>query len=326
MFIIKKLIEALFYFRTDTTIISDTSSDDADIGNESDVDSKNEVADEVENLDQLGENIFKNADELELSGQAVFDDDKANINNDKLEVCSGKQDKDESDGATNTLINPVAPQQFYTNEQLRKLEDFREAHDGSGPIILGRDKEKSPFTLDKRYIGRVLNPERRGDDWNCERNAAFWAGGIEAGAEFKIVSRLNSIVTRAQDGFYDYPHTDGWYGGAARELLWLEDNGYTFEPSKVDPKITWAVPPQKPVTNASIRINYGNRTDKDAKEQLDRLEKIARNVARKRFEIDRSNTHQLFADNRQRKTRNSNSRTFGNPTMETKKQKQFFKN
>ncbi|MCS5711530.1 hypothetical protein [Candidatus Berkiella aquae] len=64
-------------------------------------------------------------------------------------------------------------------------------------------------------VGRVLDPERRGDTWSYEKNKAFMLGAIEAGKTFILVT---------PKGIYD----KSYITQTVDELLWLKDNGYTF--------------------------------------------------------------------------------------------------
>lgn len=191
----------------------------------------------------------------------------------------------EEDPAPNPDVNlgDLSDLQFFDTATLRKLEDYAEASNSKGTLIMGRSKEKHPFMNNPEYIGRVLNPERRNDEWTSERNAAFWAGGIESSATFHIVSRMNSIVTRAEYGQEQGQNSEGYFGGTAPELLWLEDNGYKFVPDAKNYNCTYAVPPEKKISNAVLRANYGHSSDKDAHQQLARLRAIAKGVAAKRY-------------------------------------------
>lgn len=114
--------------------------------------------------------------------------------------------------------------------ELRKLEDYNEGfmETDTNIIYLGTqdntrrnkahlssDQVLSHYKKSENFKGKVLFPESRGVTWTEEINQAFILGGIEAGKTFCLITPTNE------------------FGGdyitqTAKELFWLEDNGYTF--------------------------------------------------------------------------------------------------
>lgn len=90
-------------------------------------------------------------------------------------------------------------------------------------------------------VGRVLDPERRGDTWSYEKNKAFMLGAIEAGKTFILVTPKS---------IYDKPFVTQ----TVDELLWLKDNGYTFT-ERNDGSMICNPPAQ---TQAPMMRNYLN--------------------------------------------------------------------
>ena len=84
----------------------------------------------------------------------------------------------------------------------------------------------------KNWVGAVENA------WTQQRDQAFWCGGMVAGRPF------TKAVVKPKDGEYAYEDMDGYISylvteGAGKklpvegdEILWLFDNGYTFECEK----------------------------------------------------------------------------------------------
>ncbi|MCS5711534.1 hypothetical protein [Candidatus Berkiella aquae] len=78
------------------------------------------------------------------------------------------------------------------------------------------DQTVAPYRADRKSnIGKVLNPEGRGEKWSYKKNQAFMLGAIEAGKTFILVTPKSH---------YD----SSFITGTIDELLWLKDNGYTF--------------------------------------------------------------------------------------------------
>lgn len=167
-------------------------------------------------------------------------------------------------------------------DELRSLPEYLEAYTAKGYIILGREKDTRPYRRSEKYIGRVLNPERRGDGWTIERNAAFWLGAIESQKDFLIVTDLKKIKRRA---WYGYDNQQFGIGGSVPELLWLEDNGYHFAPDMGSDYLSYAISPSRPhEVNITLQYNRGE----DLQSQCLRVEKIARQVLRAREDYHQS--------------------------------------
>jgi len=149
------------------------------------------------------------------------------------------------------------PTSFYKN-----MEDYKEAVEGKrrahGPVFFGslrtlvhyRDDIKQNNGQSKFY-GRVLYPEspHRSDEngWSYDKNKAFWAG---------IIDTQQSLILVTDIKFYNR------LTGTVDELLWLEDNGYTFTPHPRNPNMTLATPPPAPRENAYI-MDYKNGRGED---------------------------------------------------------------
>lgn len=149
---------------------------------------------------------------------------------------------------------------FLTAEQienLRALPDYCESFTAKGYIILGREKDTRPYRRSDRYIGRVLNPERRGEQWTFEKNAAFWLGAIESNKDFLIVTDLDKIAERAKFG---RARVELGVGGCVPELLWLEDNGYVFAPDSESRSLSYAISPLT-VQRVNFTLDYNHGKD-----------------------------------------------------------------
>lgn len=116
-------------------------------------------------------------------------------------------------------------------EQLREWPEYHESRNSvpKKPILLGTrsDKRKSKWHLkpdqmlahymkpENFEVGTVLCPERDDRLWSYEMNMAFMLGGIEAGRCFQLITPRTEYESSFITGTID-------------ELLWLEDNGYSF--------------------------------------------------------------------------------------------------
>jgi tetratricopeptide (TPR) repeat protein len=121
------------------------------------------------------------------------------------------------------------------------------------------------------YFGRVFCPEARKNtpepypgQWTYEKNQAFWAGLIDSNRPLILLTDIT---------FYKFIR------GTVDELMWLQDNGYTFLPDTRNPTNTWAIPPETPNPNPAIGdYENGNGPDGNSQQMLDRLAGIRRNI------------------------------------------------
>lgn len=182
---------------------------------------------------------------------------------------------------------------------LRAMADYAIAQASPDYLFIGRAKGTAPYK--QSHPGRILHPEARGEDWTLEKNMAFMAGAIEANNTFLIVTPLPEIADRAKRGFEGKCFIKGKLGYTTAEILWLQDNGYTFETKHQDnPKLTWATPPKNKIESAVIR-QYGHTGDVDdvtTKEQVERICSIAKIPS-------------LDMQKREAATRNPNPRSMG---------------
>jgi len=157
------------------------------------------------------------------------------------------------------------------------MKDYSIAQAATDYLFIGRAKGTAPYK--QSHPGRILHPEARGEDWTLEKNMAFMAGAIEANNTFLIVTPLPEIAERAKRGLEGNCFIKGKLGYTTAEILWLQDNGYTFEDKHQDnPKLTWATPPKIKTESAIIRM-YGHTGDTDdipTKEQVERICSIAK--------------------------------------------------
>ncbi|MBX3709102.1 MAG: hypothetical protein KIT56_00690 [Gammaproteobacteria bacterium] len=120
------------------------------------------------------------------------------------------------------------------------------------------------------YIGRVLWPQRvaRGYTiWSYEINMAFWAGIIDQKRSLLLLTDIKQ-----------YPKKNGEKSGTISELLWLQDNEYTFAPNPNDPMTTYCYPP-KDASTPSVIIDYRFVNSNDS---LNRVRKLRDEVLDKR--------------------------------------------
>jgi len=142
-------------------------------------------------------------------------------------------------------------------KEFRSMPDYQEAVIGKqkGCVLFGHRRDLSQYYSDidqhqeqSIYLGRILYPESQrrkqinGGIWEYDKNKAFWAGAIDCGQTFVLVSDIAHY--RAS-------------GGTVDEMFWLQDNGYSFEPNSQNPHQTMALPPQIPLANPQIK-NYNN--------------------------------------------------------------------
>ncbi len=166
--------------------------------------------------------------------------------------------------------------------QLKAYAEYQEAETARAHLFMGRADIMTELRQLTQYTGRLLNPERRGEEWCLERNMAFFAGAIASGKQFKILSSLESIHGRAKFGL----QCRYGFGGTVKELLWLEDNDYTFEPDLQDENVTWAIPPRKNKYAEPLIIDYKDNTfADDAEKQVQRIGAITRQVAEQRLHM-----------------------------------------
>lgn len=172
---------------------------------------------------------------------------------------------------------------------LRILLDYQEAVEAKNYLVMGRAQDIAPYRNYKKYpeyVGRVLNPERRDEEYTLEKNMAFWAGGMESGKKFLILTPLEDIYSRAKRGLTFQPNDSGYpkLGNAVSELLWLEDNGYQFVVDEHNSHLSWAIPPKDKIVDAVFKSDYGVCTDLDAQKQVERVGNIARQMIDQRPE------------------------------------------
>lgn len=129
------------------------------------------------------------------------------------------------------------------------MTDYQEAQQGHGPVYFGRRQHVNAPT---RPLGSALYPERRGEQWDYEKNKAFFAGAINAQRSFILVSDIETETGALQNGY------------TCDEIRWLQDVGYTFTPDPNNIRQTVAQPPAVFHQQPSIRDynkHYGTETD-----------------------------------------------------------------
>lgn len=105
--------------------------------------------------------------------------------------------------------------------------------------------------LDLKVAGRKINRNNIREEWSYEKNMAFWAGVVEKGRPLVLCS--------------PYHHYSEASNTTIHEMLWLYDNGYTFEPMMTGaPHLDYmdqikiiAVPPSSTLDRVEVKIiNY----------------------------------------------------------------------
>ncbi len=158
-----------------------------------------------------------------------------------------------------------------------EAEEYLEAVNATEYLFMGRHQDTlgiKNYSIFPDNIGRILHPERKNKQWTVEKNMAFVLGGIESGKKFKFLTPLANIANRAKRGLTGECIIKEKLGYAAAELLWLQDNGYTFEPDANNPKHTWAMPPTVRVEKGMINP-YGHTYEDDVVDQIQRVKDIA---------------------------------------------------
>ena len=176
--------------------------------------------------------------------------------------------------------------------EFREMQDYKEAVVGKqkGQAFFGHRGDLAQYYTDindnqerSEIFGRVLYPEsaarRRinGGVWDYEKNKAFWAGAIDSGQTFVLVSDIGHY--RAS-------------GGTVDEIFWLQDNGYHFQSNPHNLTQTIAVPPQIPVIDPYIRdynTGYGPESE-PRQERLQRLDTIRANILQQRAMLSQKTT------------------------------------
>lgn len=97
--------------------------------------------------------------------------------------------------------------------------------------------------------GGIFNPRLRIDistgmpeQWEYPKNQAFWAGAIDAGKSFLLLTPID--------------HYGGYISYTVHEMFWLEDNGYTFTPNSCNIQQTLAIPPNDLDQRSKIITDY----------------------------------------------------------------------
>lgn len=170
---------------------------------------------------------------------------------------------------------------FKSMPDYQEAQQFQEKYAHIGSLNLPPLKEMRDKVITKGVnadcFGDFFCPERTGD-WSYEKNQAFMAGAIDANRAFILVT----------DIIEGYQGIKAPRSGTVKELLWLKDNGYTFEPHPNNIAWTIAKPPEKPLTSRIID-NYGYYDKVQsyalANEIINKLHEIKEEVLQKRKEI-----------------------------------------
>ncbi len=105
--------------------------------------------------------------------------------------------------------------------------------------------------LDLKIAGRKINCNNIKEEWSYEKNMAFWAGVVEKGRPLVLCSPYHNYSEASNTTIH--------------EMLWLYDNGYTFEPMMTGvPRLDYmdqikiiAVPPSSTLDKVEVNIiNY----------------------------------------------------------------------
>lgn len=157
--------------------------------------------------------------------------------------------------------------------EFREMRDYQEAVAGKqkGVALFGHRRDLAQYYDDiernqdrSNFFGRVLYPENsirkqiNGGMWEYDKNKAFWAGAIDSGQTFVLVSDIAHYKTS---------------GGTVDEIFWLQDNGYRFEPNPQNPIQTIALPSQTPVFDRHIR-NYNNGCGDESESMQIRVQRL----------------------------------------------------
>lgn len=182
------------------------------------------------------------------------------------------------------FIAPIPGQEGYQDylEGRGRLGEAGEINRSTETVIIGQQCLLAPYKASGRYQGRILHPERRGEEWSFQANMLFFAGVITARRSVFLIPSPSRDPRYASGGII-YPETF-----TTDELLWLRDNHYTFKSSVqdgLDPVqgILATPPPVLARTRAPIPIfrNYQidktlskSSQDRILKEKLEELMKI----------------------------------------------------
>lgn len=146
---------------------------------------------------------------------------------------------------------------------------------------MGQDIEQNKQS--SCHYGRVFCPERpdRPDygpinNWSYEKNMAFFAG---------VIASKRPVVLMTDIDLYGHRKT----GATTHELLWLNDNGYTFKPDPSNPKQTLAIPPNQ-TSSHPMMFHYQDqdRREFDLRSMLNRIRAIKDDVLKQRQTIQSS--------------------------------------
>lgn len=208
-----------------------------------------------------------------------------------------------------------------SSHQMVRLVDYRVAQDGdiSKRIYFGSQNPKCPFPhmvedvrqkgTDSDYYNSVLCPltgliNREGDNgkWEFYKNMAFWAGGMDAGRTFVLVTNIAWYYNKGK------PDPDS---GACREILWLLFNGYTAEVDSTNIEYTIFLP-----SSTSTRGIFSIFKDGDPKKETAILERLIRRILSERTVLASRQRANLFFGFKPKR----NSQNDGGLTPETDKE------
>ncbi len=168
------------------------------------------------------------------------------------------------------------------------MQDYQEALTGGNPTLSARQVKQRPIFFglrpgipnsipaNRRGTGNYLNPQGRGEQWTYEKNQAFWAGGIDAGRSFVLITPLeNSAIGTIRNRY------------TGDEMLWLLDNGYRFEflprtNGTRNPDAIVAIPPQNRSTQAVIRDYRPNIGVETRNARMQKLEPLLADLTQRR--------------------------------------------
>jgi hypothetical protein len=201
-----------------------------------------------------------------------------------------KQLDQENSEIIQTTINKLC-NEIYDNTipaETTLTNNWLQVHDDQIKII-EKAVSKSDANNEAKNKIRFKIPIDFSEEWTYEKNQAFWAGAIEKKRRFLLTT--------------DIIHYGRKLTGTVDEILWLQDNGYMFEPYKKDITQTLISPPAN-LNNLIIR-DYGNGYGKEgnAKDMMTRLGDIKKSILQQR---------ESFAAKSEEKTGDEEDRTLQN--------------
>jgi len=123
-----------------------------------------------------------------------------------------------------------------STSEFKGLPDYQEAFQNADKeyVFIGHPDDLEEYKQDiyynqeaSQYFGCALLPERRQEEWNYEKNKAFFAGAIDAKRSMLLISNIEHFKVG---------------GTTVDELFWLQDNGYEFRLLQENPLQTLAIP------------------------------------------------------------------------------------